>query len=90
MEKKKFTLTCVTLLQGGAKDWGKHILLPHGVTLCGQPTVEAIEHFPVLKEDYMKDLVVNFKKEEWEITCEKCLEMLDVVKRAKERKNNIN
>lgn len=74
---------CVTLLEGGAKDWGKHILLPFGVTLCGQPTPDAINQFRVLKEKNMVDLISPYKIEEWDITCEKCLEAYDIIKKGK-------
>jgi hypothetical protein len=79
-------MKCITFLEGGAKNWGKHVLLPYGVTLCGQPTLEALNHFPILKEDHMKDLVSRFKEEKWDITCEKCLEVYDIIMKSKESK----
>ena len=85
-----FKVKCVTLTEGGAKDWGKHILMPNGVTLCGQPTPEAIEHHPILKEKNMRDLVSKYKQEEWDITCEKCLEMYNIVEKHKESRKHIN
>lgn len=87
---EEFKTKCVTLLEGGAKDWGKHILMPNGVTLCGQPTPEALTHHPILKEENMKDLISPYKQEEWDITCKKCLEMIDIVERHKEGKKNVN
>lgn len=91
MEKKTdFKLKCVTLIDGGAKDWGKHILMPNGVTLCGQPTPEAVAMHPILKDENMKDLISNYKQEEWDITCEKCLQMIDIVEKHKESRKDIN
>lgn len=37
--KKHFDVKCVTL-KGDLSDWGKHILMPIGVTLCGIPTTD--------------------------------------------------
>lgn len=79
METKEFKTKCVTLLEGGAKDWGKHILMPNGVTLCGQPTPEAVNQYPILNEQNMKGLVSQYKQEEWDITCPKCLDMVELL-----------
>lgn len=85
---EKIKLKCVTLLDGGAKDWGKHIFTPHGITLCGQPTPDALEHFAILKNDDMKDLISEYKEEAWDITCKKCIEMFDMFKQIKANQPN--
>lgn len=77
---------CITLLEGGAKDWGRHVLMPYGVTLCGQPTPEAVKMFPVLIDPLMLNLISGYKEEKWDITCEKCLEMVEIVKSAEKQK----
>lgn len=78
---------CVTLV-GELEDWGKHILLlPIGFTLCGQPTTDAsVEQFPQLKEPLFANMVNEYKEEEWDITCKRCLEMYDIMESGKEAK----
>lgn len=90
MEQKQ--IKCVTLLEGGAKDWGKHILMGNAVTLCGQPTPGAVNYHPTLKDNpsTFKDLIVPYKEEEWNITCEKCLELYDMIRVHKETKAKHN
>jgi hypothetical protein len=90
MDKSDNNLKCVTLLEGGAKNWGKHILLPFGVTLCGQPTYEAKNQFAALKNENMADLMVNYKEEDWNITCKKCLQAYDIIMKSKESRKNCN
>jgi hypothetical protein len=81
MEDKK--IKCVTL-NGELADWGKHILLPYGITLCGMPTIDVDkEQFPVLKDKNFADMIFEYTNEEWEITCEKCLNMIDIIKNGK-------
>lgn len=89
MEKNKeeFALKCVTLLEGGAKDWGKHILMPNHVTLCGMPTPEAVKYHPELNKKFWDALIVPFREEKWEITCEKCLEMYEIFKNIRKEIN---
>lgn len=81
MKEVNFKLKCVTLLNGGAADWGKHLLMPNVVTLCGQPTPEAIEHHPTLNDPVFNDLISNYKEEIWDITCDKCIEMYKIFKK---------
>lgn len=84
-----FIVKCVTLTEGGAKDWGKHILHPTGVTLCGQPTPDAIKYYPILKGDPL-EIISKYKVEEWNPTCEKCLQIIDMAQKHSELKKNIN
>lgn len=86
----KTKLKCISITEGGAKDWGKHVLLPYGVTLCGQPTPEAVSRFPVLKNKNLKGLIVNYIEEKWDITCPKCIEMYDIIMQGKENRKNLN
>lgn len=82
---------CVSLI-GELADWGKHVLLPFGCTLCGMPTVDAsTDQFPALKEKALKDIISEYKVEEWDITCEKCLNVLSIIERgeaSRKAKNN--
>ena len=43
-EKEELKTKCVNL-KGELENWGRHILMPHGVTLCGMPTVDADSGF---------------------------------------------
>ena len=88
--EKELKLKCVTL-KGELADWRKHILMPIGVTLCGIPTIDCDStQFPQIKEGAVKDLVSEYTNEEWDITCEKCLEMINIVQKHKESCKHIN
>ena len=78
---------CVTLI-GELSDWGKHILMPFGCTLCGMPTVDAKkEQFPALNDKVFSDMISEYKEEkEWDITCEKCLEVFNIIKTGEEKR----
>lgn len=78
---------CVTL-KGELEDWGKHILLiPMGVTVCGMPTVDADkDKIPSLNHPNFKDLIFEYTEEKWDITCERCLKMVDILQKG-DRKN---
>lgn len=74
---------CVTL-KGELADFGNHVLLPYGITLCGLPTVDANkEQFPQLNHPNMADMINEYTEVgEWRITCEKCLEIFEMAKDA--------
>jgi hypothetical protein len=80
---------CITL-KGEFSDMGKHILLPFGCCLCGLPTVDAIGKMPQLENPALSDLVSEYKEEkEWDITCEKCLNVYDIIKQKKDKDDAI-
>lgn len=86
----KYKTKCVTL-KGDLEDWGKHILMPFGVTLCGMPTVDCDKNkFPQLNHPNFKDMIFEYTEEKWDITCEKCLEMMDIVEKGRKNRININ
>lgn len=87
MENKPKEYKCVTLI-GELSDWGKHVLLPFGCTLCGMPTVDCNkEEMPQLKNPLMADMINKYTEhKEWNITCEKCLEVMSIVAQANEIK----
>lgn len=78
-------LKCVSL-KGEIADWGKHILMPFGVTLCGIPTVDTdVEMFPQLKDKNFEGMRFSYKIEPWNITCARCMEMISIVKTHSEK-----
>lgn len=88
--KEETKYQCVSLI-GELADWGKHILLPYGITLCGMPTVDVNkEEFPQLKTAALSDIISEYKVEEWNITCKKCLEIVDILSVAEEKKKAKN
>lgn len=89
--ENEFNAKCIKL-KGELEDWGKHILmLPMGVTLCGCITVDANkEMFPILEKDTFQNMFNEYTVEEWEITCEKCLDMVDVFDQINENKVKSN
>jgi len=83
---KEQKVKCVTL-KGELEDWGKHILAPYGITVCGMATVDADkDKFPSLNHPNFKDLIYEYTEEKWDITCERCLEMIEIVSSG-DRKN---
>lgn len=77
-------LKCVIL--GGELEYlGKHILMPQEITLCGVPTIYVdTKTFPVLKEKNLADFRSEYSIVEWDITCERCLDILDILKEKRE------
>lgn len=76
---------------GELADFGNHVLLPEGVTLCGLPTVDAnMERFPQLKDAAFADMLNEYTVKEWDVTCEKCLEVFDIVQAANEKRKAEN
>jgi hypothetical protein len=75
MSNKKPNICCIQL-KGELYDWGKHIYLKDmGVTICGCFTVDYDkERFKGMPEN----MTIEYQEEEWNITCEKCLEMTDI------------
>lgn len=81
-ENDKFK--CVSLV-GGLADWGNHILMPYGITLCGMPTIDVNkDDFPSLKEKVLSDIISEYKIEEWNITCKMCLDIIVLAKTKKQ------
>jgi hypothetical protein len=72
---KKIEIGCVSLI-GDLNYLGKHIYLPAtGITLCGCFTVDYDkEQF----KEMPKGVTSEYKNEEWDITCPRCLEMSDM------------
>lgn len=80
MKTEEIKLKCVCL-KGELSNQGNHILLPTGVTLCGMPTVDAdLTIFPQLKNEAFSDLISDYAVKEWEITCERCIDMIKILK----------
>lgn len=85
---EEFKTKCVTL-KGELSDWGKHILMPNGLTLCGMPTVDASKkQFPQLTHPNFKDMISDYTTEEWDITCKRCLDIIDIVDNHRIRSAN--
>lgn len=84
-------LKCVTL-KGDLEDWGKHVLLLSGNTMCGMPTVDTdTDEFIALKDPLMADMISEYiEEDEWEITCEKCLAVFDLIKEAERKRKSEN
>lgn len=81
MTKPKFKTKCVQL-KGELSYLGKHILMPFGVTLCGVPTPDCdAKQFPQIKEGVVKDLVSEYTDQEWDITCIRCLDTVDILEK---------
>lgn len=82
---------CVQLI-GELSDWGNHILMPFGVTLCGMPTIDADkEQFPALKEKALSDIISEYKElGEWNITCKRCLEVFETIERGNQSRKAKN
>lgn len=88
--KEELKTKCVTL-KGELEDWGKHILMPMGVTLCGMPTVDVDkDKMPQLNHPNFKDMIFEYTEEEWDITCTRCLDMIDIVERSSINRTDIN
>lgn len=83
MKDKKLNLKCISLI-GDLDYLGKHVYFPDmGVTLCGCFTV----HYDKTKFLNMPENIPSeYKTEEWDITCERCLEMTDMFERIKKGK----
>jgi len=75
-KETELKLKCISLV-GELSDWGKHVYFPEmGVTMCGCFTIDYDkEKFKGMPEDMPSE----YKVEEWDITCEKCLEMMDLM-----------
>lgn len=85
---KKMNLKCVSLI-GDLSDLGKHIYLAEtGVTICGCFTVDYDkEMFKGMPEGVTSE----YKIEEWDITCERCLDMVDMfegINTERKKQNN--
>jgi hypothetical protein len=88
--EKGFKTKCVSL-KGELAHLGKHILMPGGVTLCGCPIVDYDKKlFPILKEKEFENFPSEYEEHEWEITCPRCLEMIDILESAKRSKEQMN
>ena len=80
-------MKCV-ILKGDLEDWGKHILMPFGITVCGMPTIDADKSkFKDLNHPNFKDIIFEYTEVKWDITCEKCLEMIEILKRNRQHIN---
>jgi len=85
------TYKCVSL-KGEFSDFGNHILMPFGVTICGLPTVDAsLKDFPQLSSPHLSDIISEYdEKDKWEITCEKCLTVFKMLEHANEKRKEQN
>lgn len=82
---KNAPIRCVRL-KGDLSDWGNHVFMPNGITLCGMPTVDTDkELFPILKNDVFKDMIFEYTEQQWNITCKRCIDMFDIVDKAVRR-----
>lgn len=74
-KEEKIDIKRISLI-GDLSDWGKHVYFNDmGVTLCGCFTVD----YDKEKFKGMPDGVTSeYKEEEWDITCKKCLQMTDL------------
>ena len=69
-------IKCVSINDPAISDFGKHILLPYNITLCGIGITGC--QIP----NYPQDLIFNdYKIEKWDITCENCLELIGIIKK---------
>ena len=85
MENKKLNLACISLI-GELSYLGKHIYLTDtGCTICGCFTVDYDKD---TYKNMPKDIPSEYKVEKWDITCERCFEMIDLIKRANENPKN--
>ncbi len=83
-------IKCITL-KGDFGNWGKHILIPFGVTLCGMPTVDVDKNkFPQLNHPNFKGLIFEYTEEKWDITCKRCLENIDIIEKGRKNREHIN
>ncbi len=73
--EKKVNIGCVSLI-GELAHLGKHVYFKDmGVTICGCFTVDYDkEQFKGMPEN----MTSEYKTEDWDITCERCLEMTDI------------
>ena len=87
MSKKKPDIGCVSLI-GDLAYLGKHIYFKDmGVTICGCFTVDYDkEKFKNMPEG----MVSEYKTEEWDITCERCLNMTDLFQQINDGKKAEN
>lgn len=78
-------LKCISLI-GDLSHWGKHVYFNDmGVTLCGCFTVDYDkEQFKEMPEG----ITSEYKEEQWDITCEKCLAMEDFFKVIRQTRGN--
>lgn len=82
-------LKCVRIeYNDGLPEEGNHILMPSNMTLCGMPTVDVdLKQFPILDQPALKDFRFEYEVLEWNITCHKCLEMIDILKQHRKTVN---
>ena len=72
-------IKCVKI-NGDFSSMGNHILLPMKVTICGIPVEGAEDKFTsVLGKNKYQEL-------EWNITCKRCIKMINIVKDHHEKK----
>lgn len=91
MSNKSEKYKCVSL-KGELADFGNHILMPYGITLCGLPTVDCDkDEFPALKGEVFSDMISEYDVVgEWNITCKKCLEVVEIIGRANKKLSKLN
>lgn len=79
-KEKKLNLKCVSLI-GELAYLGKHVYFGDmGVTLCGCSTIDYDkEKFKRMSTNMTSEYTV----EDWDITCERCLDMTDMFKKIK-------
>lgn len=78
--EKQIDLKCVSLI-GELSDWGKHVYFNDmGVTMCGCFTVDYDKQKFKEMPEYLPS---EYKIEEWDITCKKCLEIIEIMDKAK-------
>jgi len=82
--KKDLKLKCISCI-GDLAYLGKHIYFPDmGVTICGFFTVDYNkEQFKEMPEGVTSE----YNIEDWEITCERCLDMMDTFKNIRQQQN---